>query len=81
MSMNDFDPFTYNDIAEDREEGKDRGECSLTVDDEERHVVYLQPVREVSHTCSTGVRVSNDYDFMSTINELLGKVSSRLMEG
>lgn len=80
MPTDNLDPFTYNDIAKDREEGKGCRKRSLAVDDEERHIVDFQSIGEVSHTCSTGVRVSNDYDFMPTINEFLDKVSSGLME-
>jgi hypothetical protein len=80
MSMDDLDSFAYNDIAEDWKEGKDGRERSLAVYNEEGYVVNLQSICKVSNTCTAGVCVSDDYNFMSTINEFLGKVSNRQME-
>jgi hypothetical protein len=67
MSMDDLDSFAYNDIAEDWKEGKDGRERSLAVYNEEGYIVNLQSICKVSN-------------FMSTINEFLGKVSDRQME-
>lgn len=71
MTVHDLDAFAYDDVAKDGEEGEDGGESSFAVDDEERHVVDLQTVGEVSHTCPAGVRVGDDYDLVSTIDEFL----------
>lgn len=81
MTMDDLNSFAYNDVAEDWEEGKDGRERSLAIYDKEGYIVNLQSICKVSNTCTAGVCVSDDYDFMSTINEFLGKVSDRLMDG
>ena len=80
MAMDDLDSFAYNDIAEDWKEGEDGRESSLAVYDEEGDIVDLQSIRKVSNTCTAGVCVSDNYDFVSAVNEFLGKVSDRLME-
>lgn len=72
MAVYDLDSFAYNDVAKHREEGEDGGEGGLAVDDEKRHIVDLQAVGEVSHTCSPGICVGDDYDFVSSIDEFLG---------
>lgn len=71
MAMYNLDAFAYDNIAEDGEEGEHRGKRGLAVDDEEGHIVDLQTIGEVSHTCSAGVRVSDDYDLVSTVDEFL----------
>lgn len=77
MAVDNFDSFAYDNVAEHWEEGEDSGEGRFSVDDEERHVVDFEAVGEVPYTCSAGVCVSDDYDFVPTINEFLDEVSSR----
>jgi hypothetical protein len=72
MPVYNLDSLAYDDVAEYREEGEDGGEGGLAVDDEERHIVDLQAIGEVSHTCSPGIRMGDDYDLVSSINEFLG---------
>lgn len=81
MTMDNLNSFAYNDIAEDWKEGKDGRERSFAIYDKEGYIVNLQSICKVSYTCTAGVCVSDDYDFMSTINEFLGKVSDGLIEG
>jgi len=69
MTVDDLNSFAYNDVAEDWEEGKDGRERSLAIYDKEGYIVNLQSICKVSYTCTAGVCVSDDYDFMSTINE------------
>jgi hypothetical protein len=71
MAMYDLDLFPYDNVPEDWEEGEDGGERGLAVDNEERHMVDFEPIREVSHTSSACVCMGDDYDFVAAINELL----------
>lgn len=75
MAVYDLDAFAYDNVAEDWEEREDSGKGGLAVDDEEGHVVDLEAVGEVAHTCSTGVGVRDDDDLVSTIDEFLGTVN------
>ena len=72
MAVYDLDSFAYDDVAKHREEGEDGGEGSLAVDDEERHIVDLETIGEVSHTCSPGICMGDDYDLVPAVDELLG---------
>lgn len=81
MAVHDLDSFAYNDVAKHREEGEDGGEGGLAVDDEKRHIVDLQTVGEVSHTCSPGICVGDDYDFVSSIDEFLETALAEGMRG
>ena len=76
MAVYDFYPFAYDDVAEYWKEGEDCGKRSFAVDYEEGHIVDLQPVREVSDACSAGIRVRNNYYFVTAVNEFLGLVSN-----
>ncbi len=71
MAVYNLDSFAYDDVAKHGEEGEDGGEGGLPVDDEEGDIIDLQPVGEVTHSCSAGICMGNDYDFMATIYELL----------
>lgn len=44
MTVYDVDLLTNDNVAKDWEERKDRGECCLSVDNEEWDVVYLQSI-------------------------------------
>ena len=71
MAVHNLDPFAYDNVAEYWEEGEDGGEGSLAVDDEEGYVVDLQTVGEISHSCSAGICVCDDYHFVASIDEFL----------
>ena len=75
MAVYNLDSFANHDVAKHREEGEDGGEGGLAVDDEKGHVVDLEAVCEVAHSCSTGVCVRDDYDFVTTIDEFLELIS------
>ena len=79
MAMHDLDPFAYDDVAENGEEREDSGEGGLTVNDEEGHIVDLEAIGEAPHTCSTGIGVRDDYDFVTTIDEFLSKVRRKVL--
>jgi hypothetical protein len=71
MAVYDFDAFAYDDVSEDREEGEDGGEGGLAVDYEEGDVVDFEPVGQISHACSSLVGMSDNNDFVATVNEFL----------
>lgn len=70
MSMNDLDLLTNDDISEDGEKGEDGRECGLSIDDHKRDMVNLEAIHKVTHACSTFVIMSDDNDFMASINQL-----------
>lgn len=77
MAMYDLDTFAYDNIAKDRKEGEHCREGGFAVYDEERHIVDFQAIGKVPYACSTGIRMSDDYDLVATINEFLGIISGR----
>lgn len=74
MTMNNFNLLTNENVSQNREEGKHRGECSLAVDDKKRHMVYFKSIGEISHALSVVVRVCNDDDLVAAVNELAGEL-------
>jgi hypothetical protein len=72
MAVYNLDALADDNVAEDGEEGEDGGERRLAIDDEERDIVDLEAVGEVSHACSTSVGMSDDNDLVASINEFLG---------
>jgi hypothetical protein len=71
MAMDYLNLLSDDDIAEYGEEREDGRECRLAVDDEEWNVVDLQSVGEVTDSSASFVRVGNNNDFVSPINEFL----------
>jgi len=69
MSMHDLNPLSYNDIPEHREEREDGRKGGFAVDDEEGNVVDFEAIGEVAHTGATLIRVCNDNDLVSAIDE------------
>lgn len=86
MAMDNLDLLSYNDISEDREEGEDGRERGGTVHDEEGDMIDLEAVGKVADTGSPFVRVRDNDDLVSAINELCGELvdvtfdTSRLRE-
>ena len=74
MSVYNLDALADYDIAKDGEKGEDGWEGGLTVDDEERNVVDFESVGQISHTCSAGIGMCNDDNFVSAIDEFLTNV-------
>jgi hypothetical protein len=74
MSMYDFDLLSNNNIPKDWEEGEEGWKGSCAVDDEKWYVVDLETVREISHTGSSFIGVSYNYDFVSSIDKLGGEL-------
>jgi hypothetical protein len=63
--------FSDYDVPEDGEEGKDRRHGRLSVDDEERNMVNLEPIGEIMHSSSSLICMRDDDDFVSSVNEFL----------
>lgn len=74
MPVYNLNLFSNYDVAEYREERKDGREGGLPVDDEERDMVDLYAIREVSYTGPFFVCVGYDYNLVSAINELRRKL-------
>ena len=76
MAVDNLDLFADDDVAEDGEEGKDGGKRRFAVDDEERDVVDLETIGQVSDACAAGVCVGYDDDFVAAVYEFLAMLVS-----
>lgn len=74
MAVYDFNLLSDADVAKDGEEGENRGERCLSVDDKKGDIVHLKAVGEVSHACAVVICVSDDNDFVATVDELAGEL-------
>ena len=74
VAVDDFYPLPNEDVSEDGKEGEDGGEGGLAVDDEEGHVVDLEPVGEMADALAVVVRMRDDDDFVSPVNQLAGEL-------
>lgn len=71
MAVNDVDLLTDDDVAEYWKEGEDGGKACRAVDDEEGHVVDLEPIGEVANAFPVVVCMSNDDNLVASIDEPL----------
>lgn len=74
MAMHNLNLFSYNNVAKYWEEGEDGGKSRCTIDDEERNMVDLEPVREVSDSSSSFVCMSDYNDLVPSIDEFGGEL-------
>ena len=72
MAMDNLDLLPNDNVAEYGEKGEHGREGSFAVDNEERNVIDLESVGEVSDSRSALVCMSDDNDFMSAIDQFLG---------
>jgi hypothetical protein len=72
MAMHNLDSLTNDNVAKDREEGKDCRKRRLAIDDEKGDVVDLEAICEVSHASTTGIGVSDNDHLVAAVNEFLG---------
>lgn len=70
MAVHNLYTFSDEDVSKDWPEGEDGGKGGLPVDDQERNMIYFEAVRKVSYAGTARIGVSNDHDFMSSIDEL-----------
>lgn len=75
VSVHNFDLFPDDNIAEYWKERKYCGKGRLPVNDQERNMIDLEPVREISHASAAFVGVSYNYYFVATIDQFLGERS------
>lgn len=71
MAMNNLNLLSNDNVAEDGEEGEDGGEGSFAVDNEERNMIDLQSIGEVSDSGTSFVCMGNNNDFVSPVDEFL----------
>ena len=76
MPMHNLYPLANHNISKHRKERKHGRECSLSVDDEEGHMVDFKAVCQVSNTLAAFIRMCYDDDFVSAIDEFLAWISS-----
>jgi hypothetical protein len=74
MAMHNLDLLPNDNATEYWEEGEDCWKGGGPVEDEERNVVDLEAIREISNTGSTFVCMGDDYDLVSSVNELGGEL-------
>lgn len=74
MSMNNLNLLPQDYVAKDGEKGKDGWECRFSIDDEERYVINFEPIGQVPYSCSPFVRMSDDDDLVTSIDQLGGKL-------
>ena len=77
MAMYNFDLFSYYNIPKYRKEGKDRRHSRFSVDDEERNMIDLEAIGEVVNSRASLICMSDNDDFVSPVNELLGASQPR----
>ena len=70
MTMNNLDPFSDDDIPQNREKGEDGWKSRLSVDNQEWNVVDLETIGQVMHSCPAPVGVSDHDHLVSSIDEL-----------
>lgn len=71
MPVNDMDLLTNDDIPEYGEKGEHRRHGRLAIYNEEWYMVDLEAIGKVSNPGASFVGMSDDDDFVSTINEFL----------
>jgi hypothetical protein len=70
MAMHNLNLLSNDNIPEDGEEREDGWEGRCSIDDEKWNVVDFEAIRQISHSSPPIVGVSDDYDFVPSINEL-----------
>ena len=71
MSMDYLDLLSYDNVAEQWEEGEDGRKGGLAVNGPERHIVDFEAIGKVSDPRSSLECVGYDDDFVTTIDEFL----------
>lgn len=71
MAMDDLNLFANHDIPEDRKEGEHCRHSRLAIYDEERYMVNLETIGQVSNPGPPFICMCNDNDFMAAVYEFL----------
>ena len=69
VAMHNFNFFSYDDIPEDWEKGKDSGHCRFSIDDEEGNVVDLEAIGKIANPSPTLVSMGDDDYLMTAVDE------------
>jgi len=79
MAVDNLYLLPDDDISKDWEEREDCRHCGFSVYDHEGNIVDFETVCQISYTGAITVRMSDDNDFVSAIDEfLLGKLSGNV---
>ena len=74
MTMHNLNLLANHNVSKDGEKGKYGWKGGFAVYDEEGNVINFEPVGQVPDTSSVLVCVSDDNDFMPTVDELGGQL-------
>ena len=74
VTMHNLDLLAYDNVPEDWEEGEDGWKAGGAVHDQERDMIDLEAVCEVTDPGSSFVGVGDDYDFMAAVDQLGGQL-------
>lgn len=72
MPMHNLNLLADANIAKDGEEGEHGRKRRVAVDDEEGHVVDLEPVGQIADALAVVVGVGDDDDFVAAVDQLAG---------
>ena len=70
MAMYNLNLLSNDNIPDNGEERENGWEGRCSIDDEKGNVVDFEAIRKISHSSPPIVCMSNDYDFVPSINEL-----------
>lgn len=71
MAVYNFNLFADDYVAKYREEREHRWHSRLSINDEKRYMVHLEPVRQISHSSPALVCMGNHNDLVAAVNKLL----------
>ena len=71
MPMDNLNLLADHDVSEYGDEGEDCGHRRLAVDNEKGYMVDLESVRKVANPGAAFIRMGDDDDFMSAVDQLL----------
>lgn len=71
MAVDNLNLFANDNIPEYGEEREHRRHSRLAIYDEERHMVNLETIGKIPNPSAPFVCVSDDYDFMTTVDKFL----------
>lgn len=69
MPVYNFDLLSDDDISEDRKERKDCRHSRFSIYYKEGHMIYLKAIGQIPDTCPPFIRVSDDNNFVASIDE------------
>lgn len=78
MAMDNLDLFPDDDISENWKEREYSWEGCFAVDDKKWYMVYFESVCQITNSFATFISMSNDDDFMASIDEFLALMSKEL---